>query len=166
MLCQSLSNYQSIEFITKILSRKRQQQKCFPKTEWRNVKTEKKKYCTSLPLPWWMWRLCLSCPLCYEKRQNTTQLLLSHLLLVRATTRPKAKIYFFERSSWWWEGALLSFFEMILLLKMNLTHMVVVVILVLRDAALETIALCTFCTYETFARNRVKIVGYEQSGHF
>ena len=64
------------------------------------------------------------------------------------------------------KGALLSFFEMSLLLEMNLTHMVVVVILVLRDAALETIALCTFCTYETFARNRVKIVGYEQSGHF
>ena len=60
---------------------------------------------------------------------------------------------------------LLSFFEMILLLEMNLTHMVVVIV-VLRDAAMETIVLCTFCTYETFARNRVKIVGYEQSGHF
>ena len=43
MLCQSLSNYQSIEFITKLLSRRRQQQKCFPKTEWRKVKTEKKE---------------------------------------------------------------------------------------------------------------------------
>ena len=165
MLCQSLSNYKSIEFIAKLLSRKRQQQKCFPKTEWRKVKTEKKEIlhfiASSMVDVETMFKLSI---VLWEKaKHNTTTTLTS--TSCPSDNQTKSENLLFWTVIMVMRRPLLSFFEMILLLEMNLTHMVVVIV-VLRDAAMETIALCTFCTYETFARNRVKIVGYEQSGHF